>query len=375
MCEATCGLELHLEGKDITLVRGDRDDVFSHGFLCPKGTALKQLESDPDRLRQPQVRRGDSWHEVSWDDAFAEVERGLTPIFERYGRDAVAMYMGNPNVHNLAGTLYSRVLIQAVGLVGGAKAPAGLRLEPGPLDGGVVELRIGGGDLHPRDDQLQVLGEARVGAVGAGQRRDVLGEVHDEGRLDQRVLHLLLVDLHQELAPGPGGVVGHAQALALRRQVAVGVGPGLPDQVDQPGPGEGRLEVHLAVVPGQPQRARHRPGDVPDELLQQVRHVEVVGECLVGLEHRELGVVLGRDALVAEVAVDLEDPLEAADQEPLEVQLGGDPQVQVHAEGLVVGDEGPGEGPARNGLQHGGLDLDEAPLRQPAADLGHRLRA
>src|SRR5438445_782653 len=115
LCEATCGLELHLEGKDITLVRGDRDDVFSHGFLCPKGTALKQLESDPDRLRRPQVRRGDSWPGVSWDDAFAEVERGLTPIFERYGRDAVAMYMGNPNVHNLAGTLYSRVLIQAVG--------------------------------------------------------------------------------------------------------------------------------------------------------------------------------------------------------------------------------------------------------------------
>ena len=55
LCEATCGLELHLEGKDITLVRGDRDDVFSHGFLCPKGTALKQLESDPDRLRRPQV--------------------------------------------------------------------------------------------------------------------------------------------------------------------------------------------------------------------------------------------------------------------------------------------------------------------------------
>jgi anaerobic selenocysteine-containing dehydrogenase len=115
LCEATCGLELRLEGRDITLVRGDRDDVFSHGFLCPKGTALKQLESDPDRLRRPQLRRGESWHEVSWDDAFAEVERGLTPILERHGRDAVAMYLGNPNVHNLAGTLYNRVLIQALG--------------------------------------------------------------------------------------------------------------------------------------------------------------------------------------------------------------------------------------------------------------------
>ena len=115
LCEATCGLELRLDGGDITLVRGDRDDVFSHGYLCPKGTALKQLEADPDRLRRPQVRRGDAWSEVSWDDAFAEIERRLTPILDRHGRDAVAMYIGNPNVHNLAGQLYNRVLIQALG--------------------------------------------------------------------------------------------------------------------------------------------------------------------------------------------------------------------------------------------------------------------
>jgi anaerobic selenocysteine-containing dehydrogenase len=115
LCEATCGLELRLDGRDIALVRGDRDDVFSHGFLCPKGTALKQLEADPDRLRRPQVRRGDTWSEVSWDDALAEVERGLTPILDRHGREAIAMYIGNPNVHNLAGQLYNRVLIQALG--------------------------------------------------------------------------------------------------------------------------------------------------------------------------------------------------------------------------------------------------------------------
>jgi anaerobic selenocysteine-containing dehydrogenase len=114
LCEATCGLEIHHEGREITLVRGDRDDVFSHGYLCPKGTAIKHLESDPDRLRRPLVRRGSDWEEVAWDDAFAEVERGLGGVIERHGRDAVAVYLGNPNVHNLAGAIYGRVLLQAL---------------------------------------------------------------------------------------------------------------------------------------------------------------------------------------------------------------------------------------------------------------------
>jgi anaerobic selenocysteine-containing dehydrogenase len=114
LCEATCGLELHLEDDEITLVRGDRDDVFSHGYLCPKGTALKALESDPDRLRHPLVRTGDTWREVTWDEAFAEIERGLAPILEA-SRDAVGVYLGNPNAHNLGAMIEGKVLLQALG--------------------------------------------------------------------------------------------------------------------------------------------------------------------------------------------------------------------------------------------------------------------
>ena len=114
LCEATCGLELHLEDNEITLVRGDREDVFSRGYLCPKGTAIKQLEADPDRLRRPQVRTGDSWREVSWDEAFAEIERGLGPIIEA-NRDAVGVYLGNPNAHNLGAMVEGKVLLQALG--------------------------------------------------------------------------------------------------------------------------------------------------------------------------------------------------------------------------------------------------------------------
>jgi anaerobic selenocysteine-containing dehydrogenase len=113
LCEATCGLELHLEGRDITLVRGDRDDVFSHGYLCPKGSALKHLENDRDRVRAPLVRTENGFREVSWDEAFATIDAGLTPLRERYGNDALAVYVGNPNAHNLSGLVYGRVLLQA----------------------------------------------------------------------------------------------------------------------------------------------------------------------------------------------------------------------------------------------------------------------
>jgi anaerobic selenocysteine-containing dehydrogenase len=115
LCEATCGLELRLEGREVTRVRGDRDDVFSHGFLCPKGSAIGRLDADPDRLRRPLVRDGGDWTTVDWGEAFAVIEAGLTPILDAHGRDAVGVYLGNPNVHNLAGLLYNRVLLQALG--------------------------------------------------------------------------------------------------------------------------------------------------------------------------------------------------------------------------------------------------------------------
>jgi anaerobic selenocysteine-containing dehydrogenase len=160
LCEATCGLELHLDEHDaITLVRGDRDDVFSHGYLCPKGTALKALEADPDRLRAPQVRRGDTWHAVSWDDAFAAVERGLGPLLEAHGRDAVALYLGNPVAHHLGLQVYGRALIQALGSANLFSASTVDQM-PKQVSGG---LMFGGALSFPvpdldRTDYLLVLG-------------------------------------------------------------------------------------------------------------------------------------------------------------------------------------------------------------------------
>ncbi|MEV8443674.1 molybdopterin oxidoreductase family protein [Actinosynnema sp. NPDC051121] len=115
LCEATCGLELTIEGERITAVRGDRQDAFSGGFLCPKGASLGALDADPDRLREPVVRRGDGFEAVSWGEAFALVDKRLRVVVEEFGRDSVALYLGNPTVHSLAGGLYAGVLRKALG--------------------------------------------------------------------------------------------------------------------------------------------------------------------------------------------------------------------------------------------------------------------
>jgi len=115
LCEATCGLEIALRGDEVVRVRGDAADPFSRGFVCPKGTAIGELHRDPDRLRRPLLRRGGELREASWAEAFAEVERGLGAVIASRGRDAVAVYLGNPNVHNLAGSLYLRPLLRALG--------------------------------------------------------------------------------------------------------------------------------------------------------------------------------------------------------------------------------------------------------------------
>ncbi len=105
--------------------------------------------------------------------------------------------------------------------------------------------------------------------------------------------------------------------------------------------------------------------------LHQEHHVLVVGVGLVGLQHGELRVVRAVHAFVPEVVPDLVDPLEATDQEALEVELVGDPQVERHVERVVVGHERPRRRTPIQRLQHGRLDLEEAALVQKGPDPAH----
>ncbi len=121
MCEAGCGLELTLKpkadgsGEEVTRIRGDMDDVFSHGYICPKGSTLTDLHNDPDRLRTPLVKRDGSFVEVSWPEAWAAVEDGLKRVIDGHGRSALAAYVGNPNAHNIGAGLFLRGVLKGLG--------------------------------------------------------------------------------------------------------------------------------------------------------------------------------------------------------------------------------------------------------------------
>lgn len=116
LCEATCGLEVTLDGDRVAQVRGDADDVFSRGFLCPKGVGLKALHEDPDRLRVPLVKdAAGRFREATWGEAFGMIADRLPPLIAEHGRDTVAAYVGNPTAHSLAGLVYGRVLLKALG--------------------------------------------------------------------------------------------------------------------------------------------------------------------------------------------------------------------------------------------------------------------
>lgn len=114
LCEAACGILVDADGGRIQAIRGDGEDPFSRGYICPKAAALADLHDDPDRLRAPLIREGRDWREASWEEAFERAASGLSRIRKEHGRDAVAMYYGNPVAHNLGLMTHALPFAQAL---------------------------------------------------------------------------------------------------------------------------------------------------------------------------------------------------------------------------------------------------------------------
>lgn len=116
LCEAICGLELTVDGTRVTGVRGNKADPLSRGHICPKGTAIAEVHADPDRLRRP-IRRDRAtgeWSEIGWGEALDLVADGLAETINAHGRDAVGIYLGNPNVHSLGSMTHGTALVKTL---------------------------------------------------------------------------------------------------------------------------------------------------------------------------------------------------------------------------------------------------------------------
>jgi len=112
LCEAICGLEITTDGRQVRAIKGDRDDPFSRGYVCPKAVALQDLHTDPDRLRKPMIRAGEKWRETDWHSAFCLVCERLLEVEAQHGPDAVAIYQGNPSVHNIGMMTHSSLFLR-----------------------------------------------------------------------------------------------------------------------------------------------------------------------------------------------------------------------------------------------------------------------
>lgn len=115
LCEALCGIRVDLDEQgEITSIRGDEQDPFSRGHICPKATALADVHADPDRLRRPMRRDGEQWREVDWDEALDAAAEGLHRVQASNGRHAVATYFGNPTVHNLGAMMLGPMFLRTL---------------------------------------------------------------------------------------------------------------------------------------------------------------------------------------------------------------------------------------------------------------------
>ncbi len=114
LCECVCGLTVPVTDGKVGTIRGDRDDVWSRGFLCPKGTTLGALHDDPDRLRVPMIRDGELWREAGWDEAFERCDELISGVIERHGVEAFTSFIGNPTGHSFSLGRYAGMLTTAL---------------------------------------------------------------------------------------------------------------------------------------------------------------------------------------------------------------------------------------------------------------------
>ena len=263
LCEATCGLRITVDGDDIVDVRGDQEDVFSAGYVCPKGVAIGELHADPDRLQRPLRRVGDGWEEIDWEAALELAAEKLQAAQRDHGRDSVALYLGNPNVHNLGALMFAPEVIRALRTKNRYSATSADQL-PHML---VAHWMFGHQLLMPvpdvdRTDFLLILGANPAASNGSIMTAPAMGTrlkaIRERGGrvvlIDPRRTETArLVDTHHFIRPG-------TDALLLASLLAVIFEEGLVDTGPVGHFTHGLDAVQEAVAPWSPERTADATG-------------------------------------------------------------------------------------------------------------------
>ena len=275
-CEACCGLELKIAGTKVISIRGNANDVFSHGYICPKGAALKDLHEDPDRLRTPMIKRDGRFEPATWDEAFAEIEARLLPIRKQYGNDAVATVIGNPGAHKSGLLLYFAKLARALGTRNLYSASTldqmPKQLSSGYLYGGFYSIPVP--DIE-RTDLLVVLGANPMVSNGSlwtvpdfrGKAKALRARGGKLVVIDPRQTETAQVaDAHHFIRPGSDVflLLGITHALFAEQRVKPGR---LQEHL------QGLQQVEQAVTEFSPERVAARCGMAADTIWQLAREL------------------------------------------------------------------------------------------------------
>jgi anaerobic selenocysteine-containing dehydrogenase len=269
LCEAICGLRITLEDGRVTSVRGNPDDPLSRGHVCPKALALPDIHDDPDRLRRPVRRTPDGWEEIGWDEAFDLVADHLAATMTGHGRDAVAVYLGNPNVHSLGSMTHGTAMVKALRTRNTYSATSVDQL-PHQL---VAHLMYGHQLLIPvpdidRTDLFVVVGGNPMASNGSlmtapdfpGRLRELRARGGRMVVLDPRRTETAkAADEHHFVRPGTDAFV----LLAMLHTVFAEGLSRAPEYVD------GLDAVEAAVAPFTPDRAEQMSG-VPTEVIRDL---------------------------------------------------------------------------------------------------------
>lgn len=263
LCEAICGLEVDHDGRRVHAIRGDPNDPLSRGHVCPKGVALADVQNDPERLRRPLLRNGDGWKEIGWDEALGRAATALADVQRRHGRDAVAVYSGNPTAHSPGALFFGQMLADALGTRS--------RFSTVSLDGLPRQLAsfelYGNQALAPvpdldRTEYLLVLGANPAVSNGSAMASpDVVRRLKDlrarGGRLvvidPRRTETAKLADEHHFMRPGTDALLLAALLHVLFAEGLVRPGLLAPRL-------EGLGEVRDLVAPFSPERAAPHTG-------------------------------------------------------------------------------------------------------------------